>query len=141
MNKSGMLLCPVVAVLSYPAVHSESNGLLLVHANGLPWLTRDQFVTKVKRALQAAQIDSTLYSKHSFRIGASVNSSSSSRRGAGLFYQDGGKLTGGKVKHTTSTSEPHGSPLLLCHSSSPSEPQQSAAGNWLLTSTHSHDIY
>ena len=69
MNKSGMSLCPVVAVLSYLAVRSGSDGPLLIHADGLP-LTRDQFVTKVKRALQAAQIDSTLYSGHSFRIGA-----------------------------------------------------------------------
>ena len=97
MNKSGMSLCPVVAVLSYLAVRSGSDGPLLIHADGLP-LTRDQFVTKVKRALQAAQIDSALYSGHSFHIGAAS-------QGCRLILSR--SWAGGKVKHTTSTSEPN----------------------------------
>ena len=68
MSKMGTTLCPVVAVLSYLAVHRGPDGPLLIHANGLP-LTRDQFVSEVKKALQTAQIDSSLYSGHSFRIG------------------------------------------------------------------------
>ena len=82
-----MSLCTVVAVFSYLAVHSES---LLVHADGLP-LTREQFVIKVKRALQAAQIDFTLYSGHSFRIGA-ASAEAAAAGVPGLFYQDVGQV-------------------------------------------------
>ena len=69
MSKTDTTVCPVVAVLSYLAVRRGSDGPLFIHANGLP-LTRDQFVSEVKKALQKAQIDSSLYSGHSFRIGA-----------------------------------------------------------------------
>ena len=69
MGKTDTTVCPVVAVLSYLAVRRASDGPLFIHANGLP-LTRDQFVSEVKKALQKAQIDSSLYSGHSFRIGA-----------------------------------------------------------------------
>ena len=83
MNKSGMSLCQVVAVLSYMVIRSESDGPLLVHADGLP-LTRDQFVTKVKRALQACSSDRlNLMAQLSYQ-----GSISSSSRDAGLFYQD-----------------------------------------------------
>ena len=69
LGKSGSTLCPVLAVLSYLAVRPNSEGPLLVRSDGSP-LTRDQFVRLVKRALSVANIDSSAYSGHSFRIGA-----------------------------------------------------------------------
>ena len=69
MSRTGTTLCPVVAILRYLAVCGSLDGPLLIHTNGLP-LTRDQFMSEVKKALQTAQIDSTWYSSHSFWIGA-----------------------------------------------------------------------
>ena len=69
LGRTGSHLCPVLAVLSFLALRSSQDGPLLVHEDGSP-LTRDQFVRMVKKALSAANIDSSVYSGHSFRIGA-----------------------------------------------------------------------
>ena len=70
-GRTSATVCPVAAILDYLAIRPKGEGPLLVHADGSP-LTRDQFVRAVKRALQAANIDSSLYSGHSFRIGAAT---------------------------------------------------------------------
>ena len=69
LGKTGRAVCPVLALLHFMAIRPNTNGPLLVHADGSP-LTRDQFVRMVKRALRSANIDATAYSGHSFRIGA-----------------------------------------------------------------------
>ena len=69
MSRTGTVLCPVAAILHYMAVHPKGEGSLLIHVDGSP-LTRAQFVFQVKKALQAATIDSASYSGHSFCIGA-----------------------------------------------------------------------
>ena len=69
MGKTNTPLCPVAAILNYLVARPPGEGPLLVHSNSSP-LTRDQFVRMVKHALEAAGIDSSSYSGHSFRIGA-----------------------------------------------------------------------
>ena len=104
MSKTGTTVCPVVAVLSYLAVRRGSDGPLFIHANGLP-LTREQFVSEVKKAFQKAQIDSLLYSGHSFQIGAV----SAAARQLGCWRISLRCWAGGRVRHTCiiSTLEPH----------------------------------
>ena len=67
MSRTGTVLCPVAAILHYMAVHPKVEGSLLIHADGSP-LTRAQFVFQVKKALEAAAVDSASYSGHSFCI-------------------------------------------------------------------------
>lgn len=71
LGKTGTALCPVGALLHYLAARPSGDGPLLVHADGSP-LSRDQFVRMVKKMLVSANVDSTLYSGHSFQIGAAM---------------------------------------------------------------------
>ena len=65
------MLCPVTAVLRYLAVRTEAVGPLFVWEDNSP-LTRDQFVRRVKKALQSVGVDASCYSGHSFGIGAAT---------------------------------------------------------------------
>ena len=64
-------LCPVSAVLSYMVVRGDAPGPLFIWANGR-YLTREKFVTGVRRALELAGLDSKRYAGHSFRVGAAT---------------------------------------------------------------------
>lgn len=67
-----MDICPVAAILQYPEVRpSLSSGPLFILQNGSP-LTHEKFVSMVKEALRAANVDQSLYVGHSFRIGAAT---------------------------------------------------------------------
>ena len=68
-------LCPVVAMLRYLAVRGVDDGPLFREQNGAP-LSRQRLVIKVRRALQRAGIDPSLYAGHSFRIGATTTAAS-----------------------------------------------------------------
>ena len=63
--------CPVLALLHYMAVRPKTgdSAPLLIHADGSP-LSREQFVSMVKKTLQAVNLNDSLYSGNSFRIGA-----------------------------------------------------------------------
>ena len=64
-------LCPVAAVLAYLVRRGNDQGLLFRFEDGR-LLTRDRFVTQIRRALSAAGIDCKRYAGHSFRIGAAT---------------------------------------------------------------------
>ena len=69
IGRTGNELCPVTALLVYLAARGNAPGLLFHFEDGSP-LTKNRFVTKFRSALTQADIDSSLYSGHSFRIGA-----------------------------------------------------------------------
>ena len=71
LGRNDAPLYPVSAVLRYLAVRSKTIGPLFIWEDLSP-LTRDQFVRKVKQALQSVGIDASYYSGHSFRIGAAT---------------------------------------------------------------------
>lgn len=62
-------LCPVTAVLNYMVARGRGSGPFFRFKDGTP-LTRMKFVNKVKEA--SANMDSTAYPEHSFRIGAAT---------------------------------------------------------------------
>ena len=72
LGKTGALICPVSAVLKFLEVCSKENGPLLILKDGRP-LSRDLLVRRVRCALNAAGIDQSRYSGHSFRIGAATS--------------------------------------------------------------------
>ena len=71
VGKTGCLLCPVAAVLSYLSLRATDIGPLFKFADRRA-LTRQRLVEEVRRALQGIGVDHTVYSGHSFRIGAAT---------------------------------------------------------------------
>ena len=71
LGKTGKDLCPVAAVLSYINLRGLSPGPLFILSNGHP-LSRETLVQELREALSAAGFDPSLYSGHSFRIGAAT---------------------------------------------------------------------
>ena len=71
VGRTGFLLCPVAAVLSYMTRRGTATGPLFQFSNGKP-LTHQRFVMEVKEALERLGIDSSQYSGHSFRSGAAT---------------------------------------------------------------------
>ena len=71
LGRTGHLLCPVSAVLSYLAVRSGVPGPLFILPNGSP-LSRNMLITSIRETLALHGVDTTLYSGHSFRIGAAT---------------------------------------------------------------------
>ena len=68
-------LCPLSAVLSYLVVRGKTAGPLFVWKSGL-FLTRENFVAAVRRALEAAGLEASDFNGHSFRIGAATTAAS-----------------------------------------------------------------
>ncbi len=64
-------LCPVTALAAYLASRDDSPGPFFKLATGCP-LSREVFVSMVRRALSAAGFDASLYAGHSFRSGAAT---------------------------------------------------------------------
>ena len=62
-------LCPVSAMISYLVVRGMTPGPAFKWSDG-HYLTRANFVTEVKRALELTGRDSSCFNGHSFRIGA-----------------------------------------------------------------------
>lgn len=69
VGQMGQVLCPVSALLNYPAVRGRKQGLLFHFSDG-SLLTKSKFVDKFRTLLHQAGIDESLYSGHSFCIGA-----------------------------------------------------------------------
>lgn len=63
--------CPVAAMHAYLHMRTSQTGPLFIHFEGQP-LTRYQFITILKRCLNAIGVDSSNYNSHSFRIGAAT---------------------------------------------------------------------
>jgi hypothetical protein len=68
-------LCPLSAVLSYMVVMGRSRGPLFIWKNG-QFLTRENFVAAVRKALEAADLDASTFNGHSFRIRAATTAAS-----------------------------------------------------------------
>ena len=71
VGATGDCLCPVAAVLQYIAIRGKEPGPLFRFSNGSA-LTRQNFVSSVRRALSGIGLQTSLYSGHSFRIGAAT---------------------------------------------------------------------
>jgi hypothetical protein len=64
-------LCPIAATTPYLAMRGAEEGPLFKFEDGT-FLQRDRFVAEVRKVLRAVGIDHSLYSGHSFRIGAAT---------------------------------------------------------------------
>ena len=64
-------VCPIKAMLPYLAIRGAREGPLFQFSSG-SFLSRQRFVDEVRRVLSAAGVNATLYSGHSFRIGAAT---------------------------------------------------------------------
>lgn len=65
-------VCPVVACCAYMALRGDRPGPFFCYKDGSPF-TKASFVTQVREALTNAGLDASLYSGHSFRIGAATS--------------------------------------------------------------------
>jgi len=64
-------VCPVAAMSGYLVQRGGTPGPLFIFADGR-LLTRDRFVSAVRAALAACNIDPSSYAGHSFRVGAAT---------------------------------------------------------------------
>ena len=71
LGRTDMVLCPVAAILAYRAIRPATCGPFFIYKDGSP-LTRDRLVAAVRKRLADANIDTTGYSGHSFRVGAAT---------------------------------------------------------------------
>ena len=74
ISRTDTILCPVTALLSYLAARPPSTSVespLFIWQDGSP-LSRDQFVQRIRTALNSVGINSANYAGHSFRIGAAT---------------------------------------------------------------------
>ena len=65
-------ICPVAAGLVYMACRGSTLGLFCRFGDG-SFLTKRLFILKVRELLSATGLDPSLYSGHSFRIGAATS--------------------------------------------------------------------
>ena len=71
LGKTGQVLCPVEALLSYISRRGLALGPLFRYEDGRP-LTYAALVREIRLALGAAGLDASLFAGHSFRIGAAT---------------------------------------------------------------------
>ena len=71
LGRASSGLCPISAMLQYLSVRGGESGPLFRSDDGKP-LTRPRFVEELRGVLQAANVPSSHYSGHSFRIGAAT---------------------------------------------------------------------
>ena len=72
IGRTDTKLCPITACLAFIARRGSSPGPFFCHEDGTP-LTKMRFCTTVKQSLAQAGMDESLYSGHSFRIGAATS--------------------------------------------------------------------
>ena len=72
LGRSGTNVCPVSALLAYLAVRPSRGQHLFVWEDGKP-LSRSEFGYLLKKALEAAGLETSQYSGHSLRIGAATS--------------------------------------------------------------------
>ena len=71
LGRTGDILCPVSAMLSYMAIRPNKKGPLFIFQDGTP-LSRQQLINHLRKALSQSGICPSGYSGHSFRIGAAT---------------------------------------------------------------------
>ena len=71
VGTTGKWLYPVVVVLAYMVQQVNGGGPLFQFSNWR-YLTRSQFISALRTALQEAGIDATQFASHCFRIGAAT---------------------------------------------------------------------
>lgn len=64
-------LCPVLVLCSYLALRGQGDGCLFIHEDGTP-LTKFQFWSVTRRALDGLGLSGCQFGSHSFRIGAAT---------------------------------------------------------------------
>ena len=64
-------LCPVAALLQFVALRGPWHGPLFRFSDGR-YLTRQNFVSRIRQALETLGLESSHYAGHSFRIGAAT---------------------------------------------------------------------
>ncbi len=69
VGRTGTVLCPVTACLAFISQRGSTAGPFFRFKDGTP-LTKSRFSTAIKQSLSQAGLDDSLYSGHSFRIGA-----------------------------------------------------------------------
>ena len=69
IGATNWLLCPLAAVVGFMVKRGSTEGPLFTWSNGR-YLTRDRFVTEVRKALSSVGIQAENYAGYSFRIGA-----------------------------------------------------------------------
>ena len=74
LSSNGSAICPVNNTKAFLAVRPNISGTFFCHSSGQP-VTHYQFVSVLKKAFWAANIDSKCYSSHSFRIGTATSAS------------------------------------------------------------------
>jgi integrase len=75
VGKTGADLCPVTALFNYLKIRPNVPGPLFTYPDSSP-LLKTSFVSEVKKGLQAAGLDQSLYTGHSFRSGAATSAAS-----------------------------------------------------------------
>ena len=71
VGKTSNQICPVGALMAYIASRGSEDGPFFRFEDGR-LLTKDRFVSEVRKTLSAAGINAKVYSGHSFRIGAAT---------------------------------------------------------------------
>ena len=74
LGRTNKDLCPLEAILPYLAIRGDKQGFLFQLKDGRP-LTKDQFVSRVRKLLHQSGVDPKKYAGHSFRIGAATTAS------------------------------------------------------------------
>ena len=72
LGVTGCPLCPVTACSAYIAVRGPTAGPFFIQMDGTP-LSKGAFVQQVKALVSDVGLDASLYSGHSFRIGAATS--------------------------------------------------------------------
>ena len=75
VGKTESSLYPVVALTAYLITRGRSPGPFFIFRSGVP-LSRECLARKVRQALSPSGVDVSLYSGHSFRIGAATTAAS-----------------------------------------------------------------
>ena len=71
MGKTGDILCPVAALLTYLAIRGASPAPLFQLQDRTP-LTKDYFIQKFRAALTDIGLEASQYTGHSFKIGTAT---------------------------------------------------------------------
>ena len=72
LGKTGCNLCPVAAVLSYAAARGSQSGPFFILSSG-NCLTKQNFVSEIRKVLGRLALPDHEYAGHSFRIGAATS--------------------------------------------------------------------
>ena len=71
LGRTGLELCPVLALLAYLATRGNGSGALFKLKDGR-FMTKDLFITRLRQALSVLGYDESSYAGHSFRIGVAM---------------------------------------------------------------------